>query len=112
MTKQTKVPELLPDELLWAEGGHASDIVLTAMADGQAEIVPRTVLTHVNGCQLCTTHLGNAALLSLHTDRELAMVAREADAAARAPFPRLAVFLGLAFAAIGLVPTCSTRPPS
>ena len=25
--------ELLPDDLLWAEAGHASDVVLTALAD-------------------------------------------------------------------------------
>ena len=108
MIRQTKEPELLPDELLWADGGHASDIVLTAMADGQAGIVPPGVLAHVNGCTSCTTHLGNAALLSLHTGRELAIVAREDEA--RAPIPRLAVALGLAFAALGLVPTLVDAP--
>jgi len=105
MTKRTKEPELLPDDLLWADGGHASDVVLTAMADGQAEIVPSGVLGHVNGCDSCTTHLGNAALLSLHTGRELGIVAREDREGARTPFPRLAVALGLVFAALGLVPT-------
>jgi len=107
MTTRTKEPELLPDELLWADGGHASDIVLTAMADGQVEIVPRAVLAHVDGCRSCSTHLGNAALLSLHAGRELALAgaAREADAAARAPFPRLAVALGLVCAALGLLPS-------
>lgn len=104
--------QLLPDELLWADGGHASDIVLTAMADGQVEIVPPMVVAHVGGCNVCTTHLGNAALLSLHTGRELAFVTREADAVvvARAPFPRLAVMLGLAFAVLGLVPTLFDAP--
>ena len=112
MTKRMKEPELLPDELLWADGGHASDIVLTAMADGQLEIVPPAVMAHVDGCRPCTTHLGNAALLSLHAGRELAMagVATEAEAAARAPFPRLAVALGLAFATLGLVPNLIDAP--
>jgi hypothetical protein len=109
MTKHTK-EEFLPDDLLWAAGGHASDVVLTAMADGQVDIVPPVVLAHVDGCRACTTHLGNAALLSLHTGREIAMVAREADAAARAPMPRLAIFLGLAFAVLGLVPTMLDAP--
>jgi hypothetical protein len=109
MTKHTK-EEFLPDDLLWAAGGHASDVVLTAMADGQVDIVPPVVLAHVDGCRACTTHLGNAALLSLHTGREIAMVAREADAAARAPMPRLAIFLGLAFAVLGLVPTLLDAP--
>jgi hypothetical protein len=102
----------LPDDLLWAAGGHASDVVLTAMADGQVEIVPPAVLAHVDGCRSCTTHLGNAALLSLHTGREIAMLGREADAAARAPVPRPRLFIavGLAFAVLGLVPTLVDAP--
>ena len=110
MTKHMKEPELLPEELLWADGGHASDIVLTAMADGQVEIVPDGVMAHVNGCGTCTTHLGNAALLSLHAGRELALVAREATEQARAPFPRLAIVLGLVFAVLGLVPSLIDAP--
>jgi hypothetical protein len=109
MTKQTK-EAFLPDDLSWAAGGHASDVVLTAMADGQVEIVPPAVLAHVDGCRACTTHLGNAALLSLHTGREMAMVTREADASARAPMPRLFIALGLAFAVLGLVPSFVDAP--
>ena len=48
MTKQKTGEDLLPDDLLWAAGGHASDVVLTAMADGQVEIVPPVVLAHVD----------------------------------------------------------------
>lgn len=108
--KDRKKEPFLPDELLWAAGGHASDVVLTAMADGQVEIVPAAVLAHVDGCRSCTTHLGNAALLSLHTGREIAMVAREEDASARAPMPRLFIALGLAFAVLGLAPSFVDAP--
>lgn len=100
----------LPDDLLWAAGGHASDVVLTAMADGQVEIVPPAVLAHVDGCRSCTTHLGNAALLSLHTGREIAMVAHAVEAPSRAPMPRLFIAVGLAFAVLGLVPTLVDAP--
>jgi hypothetical protein len=112
MKKQTGSGDegFLPDDLLWAAGGHASDVVLTAMADGQVAVVPPAVLAHVDQCRSCTTHLGNAALLSLHTGREIAMVAREADAAARAPLPRLFIALGLAFAVLGLVPSLADAP--
>lgn len=109
MKKEAKDP-FLPDDLVWAAGGHASDIVLTAMADGQVDIVPPVVLAHVDKCRSCTTHLGNAALLSLHAGREIAFIARVADDAARAPLPRLAIFLGLVFAALGLVPTLIDAP--
>lgn len=111
MNDDTTSAELLPDELLWAEGGHASDIVLTALADGQREIVPDDVLAHVERCTACTTHLGNAALLSLHAGAELAIHAEHAEHAEHArvlanrPLPRLAIALGLAVAFMGLIPS-------
>ena len=105
MTKQKTGEDFLPDDLLWAAGGHASDVVLTAMADGQVEIVPPVVLAHVDRCPACTTHLGNAALLSLHAGREIAIMARAAEASARAPLPRLAIALALVAAVLGLVPS-------
>ena len=116
MKNRTRTPAgteeaFLPDELLWAAGGHASDVVLTAMADGQVEIVPPAVLAHVDGCRSCTTHLGNAALLSLHTGREIAMVAQAADVSpSRAPLPRVFIAVGLAFAVLGLVPSLVDAP--
>ena len=114
MTNRTK-EDFLPEELVWAAGGHASDVVLTAMADGQLDIVPPLVLTHVEGCRACTTHLGNAALLSLHAGREMAFLPsraepRVAETATRQPLPRLAIVLGLAFAVLGLVPTLLDAP--
>lgn len=114
MTNRTK-EELLPEDLVWAAGGHASDVVLTAMADGQVGIVPPLVLAHVETCTACTTHLGNAALLSLHAGREMALLPRHAETtqaatATRQPLPRLAIFLGLAFAALGLVPSLLDAP--
>jgi hypothetical protein len=116
MTNRTK-EDFLPEELVWAAGGHASDVVLTAMADGQVGIVPPLVLAHVEKCTACTTHLGNAALLSLHTGREMALLPPSrsaelvaAETAARQPLPRLAIVLGLAFAALGLVPTLLDAP--
>ena len=113
MTKQTK-EDFLPEELVWAAGGHASDVVLTAMADGQAGIVPPLVLAHVEKCTMCTTHLGNAALLSIHAGREMALLPRTAETTqvttARQPLPRVAIFLGLAFAALGLVPSLLDAP--
>lgn len=102
--------DLLPDELSWASGGHASDVVLTAMADGQVDIIPAAVLAHVGACRSCTTHLGNAALLSLHTGREMAILDRESAAPVHAKVPRLAIFLGLSFAVLGLLPSLLDAP--
>lgn len=97
--------DLLPDELSWAAGGHASDVALTAIADGQRAIVSPAVLAHVEACTVCTTHLGHAALLSLHAGAELAAARQHAHLVERRPLPRLAIALGLAVAAIGLSPS-------
>lgn len=94
--------ELLPDELCWAEGRHASDVALTALADAQLDIVPEAVRAHVAACSSCTTHLGHAALLSLHADRQLAAVKA---AEARRPLPRTAIVVALVVAMLGLVPS-------
>jgi hypothetical protein len=97
--------EFLPDELLWAEGGHASDVVLTALADGQHAIVPSPVRLHVERCTLCMTHLGHAALLSLHSERELAAKAEYDRATAKRPLPRFAIASGLLVAVLGTIPS-------
>lgn len=103
--------EQLPKELLWADGGHASDIALTTLADAQYEIIPREVIDHVVGCTACTAHLGNAALLSLHTARQM-QIAKSAGAleiapksVKKRPLPRFAIALGLGVAGLGLVPS-------
>lgn len=105
----SRPPELLPDALLWAERGHASDVALTALADGEHGIIPAAVRAHVERCTTCTTHLGHAALLSLHVDRQLAARVEDERALARAnasrPLPRLAIALGLLVAVLGLVPS-------
>lgn len=99
---QSNRAETLPDELVWAAGGHVSDVVLTAIADGQHAIVPNVALAHVAICTTCTTHLGNAALLSLHAGEEIALVN---VLPARSPLPRLAIGIGLLVAFVGSLPS-------
>ena len=60
---------------------------------------------HIERCTVCTTHLGHAALLSLHAGAELGTTAEHERATARRPLPRLAIALGLAVAALGLAPS-------
>ena len=105
MTEPKRSDELLPEELLWADGGHASDIVLTALGDGQQAVVPLGVRAHVERCATCMAHLGHASLLSLHTESVLKLRAEHARAPARRPLPRVAIALGLAVAGLGLVPS-------
>jgi hypothetical protein len=102
-------PNQLPEDLLWADGGHASDVVLTALADGQTEIVPALARAHVETCSKCTMHLGNAALLSLHTHHEMGAMKAAALEVARRPLPRLAIVLGIIVAIVGMLPSVSTE---
>jgi hypothetical protein len=104
--------ESLPEELLWTEEGHASDVVLCALGDGQTSIVPSSVAMHVEHCPTCVQQLGHAALLSLHAGRQFAVVTRDALAhkPARESFPHFAVGTGLVMAVLGLVPSLVDAP--
>lgn len=96
----------LPHELLWAEGGHASDIALTAIADAQFEAIPDEVHAHVDTCPLCTEQIGHLALLSLHTAR----LVTEVHAKEPARIPLMPVLAGGILATIGMLPTLLDRP--
>jgi len=96
----------LPHELLWAEGGHASDIALTAIADAQFDSIPDEVHTHVDTCALCTEQLGHLALLSLHTAR----LVTEGQVKEPARLPVVPVLAGGILAAVGMLPTLLDRP--
>jgi hypothetical protein len=80
--------ELLPESLLWVDGGHLSDEALSAYADGQVSILPVPVLEHAECCDRCVGRLGSLALASWALDgamREAAQVASPAAAAATSP---------------------------
>jgi len=118
--------ELLPDELVWADGGHASDVVLTAIADGEESIVPEVARRHVHQCVHCTQALGRVAVLSLHVHDEIehvrpiaaelsapapAKVLRiEAHEPARWKLPWPALAAALVLAAVGSIPTLLDAP--
>ncbi len=104
--------ELLPDELLRSEDGHASDVALTALADGESAIVPTSIKAHVEACSRCSGHLGHAALLSLRSGLEIRPRLQRAEKAkkASAPSPLRAMFLGLALALLGALPRLIALP--
>jgi hypothetical protein len=63
----------LPRELVW-QGAHASELALTAIADGQETIVGHGVLEHLEGCEYCAGKLGRVALLSAAVGEAVARV--------------------------------------
>lgn len=104
-------PEKLPDELLYAEDGHASDVVLTCLADGEIALVPDPLVAHVTACPTCSSQLGNAALLSLRTHEEMKLHlahVRAKESPAHSPY--LALGLGLLVALLGALPRLATLP--
>jgi hypothetical protein len=63
----------LPRELVW-QGAHASELALTAIADGQETVVGHGVLEHLEGCEYCAGKLGRVALLSAAVGQAVARV--------------------------------------
>lgn len=96
----------LPNDLLWAEDGHASDVVLTAIADGEFDIVPSNAREHVDDCATCTKQIGHLALLSLQTGRVFAVFSPRESVR----LPLGMILTGSVFAVLGLLPTLLDRP--
>jgi hypothetical protein len=99
----------MAESLLFRPDGHATEVALAAVADGEEAILDRSVLAHIEACDACTERLGAAALLSLRSTETLPEVARAhlaasaAGASLRRPFP-----IGAAAAALVLAVACST----
>ena len=109
----------LPPDLVWQQDGHLSDIVLSSIADGEANIVPLEAHSHLEHCDDCTTRFGAEALLSMHAGELLAEVSRVRDevpavltprsvrdlaAGGIANLPKTAILGALFLAAIGAMP--------
>lgn len=77
----TRVPEQLPDELVFEPDGHVGEVALACLADGEAALLPAKALAHVEACERCTAQLGAATLLSLDASEALREGARKAQAA-------------------------------
>lgn len=91
----------LPGSLAWS-GEHASDVALTAMADGQESILDESVRAHVDACEACCARkLGEAALLSAAIGQA---VRRERAWAAHAPSPWRALVSGVVVAIVAALP--------
>jgi hypothetical protein len=97
-------PALLPDELVWSEDGHLSEIAIAALGDGQDAIMPEKARDHALSCETCAAQMGHAAMLS----SELGAVMRAPIAAPqkspegeRAAVPWLAIIGAIFVAAAG-----------
>jgi len=98
----------LPRELVW-DGAHVSELALTAIADGQEEIVQRDAVQHAEACEWCAGRMGRAALLSSAVGGAVVAV-QPLKTAARpmtrtAPAPWKALAMGIAVAVLAALPS-------
>lgn len=101
-------PDQIPEDLLWQNDGHASDIAVTVLADGQDDIVASAVKLHVSACGYCSSRMGEAALASLDVGSALQTLSTSPEcspiSARRGRFPLPWIAGGLVIAVVGLVP--------
>jgi len=114
------IHEVFDEQSLWSDDGHASELVLSALGDGQDALVPTRVIEHVDGCARCTERLSEVAVLAFSLDERLLElgaeveleaehgakqpVARPAPAMPSRPFPLRPFALSLLVATVGLMP--------
>jgi hypothetical protein len=92
---------------LWREDGHLSDLVLTALADGQDSLVPTEVHSHAATCEDCGARLGELTLRSLQVGEALdehPPLQRSDSPAPSYKLPVLALAVAFVLAVMGSIP--------
>jgi hypothetical protein len=91
------------------ELGHATDVALSALADGQDDIIPALVRAHVDSCERCGARMGDLAHQSVRADvwihdaRPVKEIAPETAAMDATKVPWKLVAAGLFVAFLGSV---------
>ncbi len=108
----------LPNELLW-ENDHASDLVMSAMADGEDSLLSNDVVSHVHSCDACMLRLGEMALETRGVTNAVqsvkpwlpaSVLAPSKKRASAQPVPLTAIFAALGLTGIGAAPTLLALP--
>ena len=108
-----KTRETLPPEITWQSDRHVTDVVITAVADGEGAIVPQPALRHVELCEACTQRVGQAALLSLQAGamvQQLGPSDRVVRGIVRRPLPIRSIGVAIGLAAVGMIPQVLQAP--
>ena len=72
----TNADQKLDASLVWDPAGHLGEIALTALADGERELLPDQAVVHAASCRLCEERLGSAALLAVEIAGAMRVVRR------------------------------------
>ncbi len=121
----------LPKEVLWesgdetsettTEGAHASDLALSALADGEESLLSRDVIEHASSCDACALRLGALALETHGVTNAVASVkpwlpaellapSARKRATASQPIPLGAIFAALVLTVAGATPSVLALP--
>jgi hypothetical protein len=106
--------ELLPEHIAW-NGEHASEAALVALADAQIDLVPESVVAHLETCPDCNAALAELATLSVSAEAAILSAPRVENAPAsaqvlRLPIPWRALLVAAAVAALGAAPAVLEAP--
>lgn len=99
--------DALEEGLLTTDDGHASEIALAALADGEVALVSHGVRAHVEQCARCSAQLGAHVMLTERVEVELRQLARHTEASvalAARTHGLFALAAGLVVAALGSAP--------
>ena len=86
----------------WDEG-HASELALSCLADGQLDVVDADVRAHVDGCADCTLRMGELALESHAVGAAMAVMRAQA-APVRHRFPFAMTLVAAVLAVVCAIP--------
>jgi hypothetical protein len=81
--------ETLAPDIAWEPSGHLSEVALSALADGEEELLDAAMHDHLGSCDACAVQLGEMAMRSARVGEALAPLG--AGARASAPAPVIAV---------------------
>lgn len=100
-----------PRGLIWRPDGHVSDWVLSALVDGEDDLLHEDAVAHADSCEECGARLGLMARAAFSLGEEVTRWAEERSAEV-APFPARA-FGAVAFLiALGGATLVATRGPA
>jgi hypothetical protein len=102
----------LRDDETFQSNGHLTEVALTALTDGEDELLSPGALEHAASCDACAERMGDLALLAVEVNEALAVRPEVAPALApaRAPLPLAAMLVALTIAVIGAIPTLLAAP--
>jgi hypothetical protein len=118
--------EELPAELLW-EMNHASELALSAFADGEVSLLSSEMVLHLHTCTACAMRLGETALVTRGVTHAVQSVRPWLPASMQAPsgirsatskraqqqqpsVPWTAIFAALVLTAVGAAPKLVALP--